>query len=127
VLSNRNCYSDPTTTPNGCFYTTDNRLRADYFSRPALDFYTAQKECAFVGGSLPTLFQLERLIAAGLPTDGKSIWVTDPFYSNTVSQVLFAAVNWPVTPDMNYDWSKSSTLQKSTAIMNFRCVFSYDI
>ncbi|PNU18569.1 hypothetical protein C2E25_16985 [Geothermobacter hydrogeniphilus] len=125
IFGSRACYGDPAAS-DGCFTTSD--LRSDSYDRASLTQPAAAWECAFYGGRLPDLNDLQSLIHAGAPNgSGNNLWSAEPIFMYNGNTYGYATFGWSGTgtagwtPDGYY---MTFSLAPGTALSPFRCVYS---
>lgn len=109
------CYGLTTSGSTTCFAT--KTLLWDFYDRAIIPFVSANAECSALGGRLPTLNELIRMVQAGSSGSGNQLWTSSPISSG------IATAAWTGT-----SWTGSYHLFPSNPdVRPFRCIFSEEI
>lgn len=124
AFSGHACYGDPAAP---CF--TVGRLRADAFPRARVPHASAQFECRFLGGRLPTVAEAATLQQAAVPNSAAGVWEWTrdwQYWNNGATYVLMTARgNNPTRANWTFSQSLSeANMDASASPQRFRCVFS---
>lgn len=98
----------------------------DQRDRSPIPFGSANTECQRLGGRLPSLDEMVRIIQQGAPNGSTSLlWTSSPASNN--GTVAIALVAWSGAGQATFDWVGPSDTFASIAFRPFRCVFSEEL
>lgn len=124
AFSGHACYGEPMSP---CF--TAGRVRTDVYPRARMPHASAQFECRFFGGRLPTVAEATMLQQAALPNSAAGVWEWTRdwlYWNNALTYVLMTARGTNAT---RANWSFNQALAEAnmdiaSSNQRFRCVFS---
>lgn len=140
VFSGHKCFGQPSNNNSNLCFSVGN-LVVDSFDRPPLPYVSAEAECAFLGGRLPTFEEFVHFVTNGAPNGYNNLafgsnehqtdyglWLINAGYNSNsflVARWFGVSPQWPLIYGDVYT-SPSSTVYYSspTALNGFRCVWN---
>jgi len=102
-----------------------SRMRWDNFDRPTVPFFTAYSECSQLGGRLPKLEELARMVHAGAQNNTVGyLWSVTPV--TVVAGDLRYAVGTFASEGTGWDWTSGPALPEND-YNGFRCIWNDEL